>query len=118
MFAPLCSGAANVARVHAITITEPGGPEVLVLTEQPDPRPGPGEVLLDVAATAVNRADLLQRQGRYPPPPGASGILGLECSGTVSELGEGVEGLRAGDWCARCWRAGAMRSGSWCRPGR
>ncbi len=83
--------------MRAITITEPGGPEVLVLTEQPDPRPGPGEVLLDVTATAVNRADLLQRQGYYPPPPGASGILGLECSGTVSELGEGVEGLRAGD---------------------
>jgi putative PIG3 family NAD(P)H quinone oxidoreductase len=83
--------------VRAITITEPGGPEVLVLTEQPDPRPGPGEVLLDVTATAVNRADLLQRQGHYPPPPGASEILGLECSGTVSELGQGVEGPRAGD---------------------
>jgi len=83
--------------VRAITITEPGGPEVLELTEQPDPRPGPGEVLLDVTATAVNRADLLQRQGHYPPPPGTSGIPGLECSGTVSELGEGVEELRAGD---------------------
>jgi len=83
--------------VRAITITEPGGPEVLQLAERPDPRPGAGEVVLDVAATAVNRADLLQRQGRYPPPPGASEILGLECSGTVAELGEGVPGLQVGD---------------------
>jgi putative PIG3 family NAD(P)H quinone oxidoreductase len=83
--------------VHAITINEPGGPDVLQIAEIPDPRPGPGEVLLDVAATALNRADLLQRQGKYPPPPGASEILGLECSGTVAELGEGVDGLRVGD---------------------
>lgn len=65
-------------------------------TEQPDPRPGPGEVVLDVAATAVNRADLLQRKGQYPPPPGVSGVPGLECSGTVAELGDGVEGLQVG----------------------
>lgn len=83
--------------MRAITINEPGGPDVLQLAEVPDPRPGPGEVLLDVAATAVNRADLLQRQGKYAPPPGASEILGLECSGTVAELGEGVAGLRVGD---------------------
>lgn len=83
--------------MRAITVTEPGGPEVLQLGEVPDPAPGPGEVLLDVAATAVNRADLLQRQGNYPPPPGASEILGLECSGTVAELGDGVAGLRVGD---------------------
>ena len=74
-----------------------GGPEVLALREVPDPRPGPGEVLLDVAATAVNRADLLQRQGHYPPPPGASDVIGLECSGTVAALGEGVTGWSVGD---------------------
>jgi NADPH2:quinone reductase len=83
--------------VRAITITEYGGPAVLQLTEAPDPRPGPGEVLIDVAATSVNRADLLQRQGRYTPPPGASEILGLECAGTVAELGDGVAGFAVGD---------------------
>lgn len=83
--------------MRAITIDEPGDPDVLQITEVPDPRPGPGEVLLDVAATAVNRADLLQRQGKYPPPPGASELLGLECSGTVAELGEDVDGLAVGD---------------------
>ncbi len=74
-----------------------GGPEVLSLREVPAPTPAPGEVLLDVAATAVNRADLLQRQGHYPPPPGASEIIGLECSGTVAALGDGVTGWAVGD---------------------
>jgi putative PIG3 family NAD(P)H quinone oxidoreductase len=83
--------------MYAITIHEPGGPEVLEWTEIPDPVPGAGEVLIEVAASAVNRADLLQRQGYYPPPPGASDILGLECSGTIAELGEGVEGWQVGD---------------------
>jgi putative PIG3 family NAD(P)H quinone oxidoreductase len=83
--------------MYAITIHEPGGPEVLEWTEVPDPVPGAGEVLIEVAASAVNRADLLQRQGYYPPPPGASDILGLECSGTIAELGEGVEGWQVGD---------------------
>ncbi|WP_433267223.1 NAD(P)H-quinone oxidoreductase [Actinosynnema sp. CS-041913] len=83
--------------MHAITIREPGGPDVLQWTEVRDSEPGPGEVLLDVAATAVNRADLLQRQGHYPPPPGASDVLGLECSGTVAALGDGVSGWRVGD---------------------
>ncbi|WP_409183841.1 NAD(P)H-quinone oxidoreductase [Amycolatopsis sp. VS8301801F10] len=83
--------------MHAITIREPGAPDVLEWTEVPDPEPGPGEVLVDVTASAVNRADLLQRQGNYPPPPGASDILGLECSGTIAELGEGVEGWQVGD---------------------
>lgn len=83
--------------MHAITIREPGAPDVLEWTEVPDPEPGPGEVLLDVTASAVNRADLLQRQGNYPPPPGASDILGLECSGTIAELGEDVEGWQVGD---------------------
>ncbi|MDQ3763604.1 MAG: NAD(P)H-quinone oxidoreductase [Actinomycetota bacterium] len=83
--------------MRAITITEYGGPAVLRLTEQPDPRPGPDEVLIDVAATSVNRADLLQRQGRYAAPPGTSEILGLDCAGTVAELGEGVTGFAVGD---------------------
>jgi putative PIG3 family NAD(P)H quinone oxidoreductase len=83
--------------MRAITINEPGGPEVLSWTEQPDPRPGPGEVVLDVVATAVNRADLLQRQGNYAPPPGVTDVPGLECSGRVAELGEGVDGLSVGD---------------------
>ncbi|HEU4424651.1 MAG TPA: NAD(P)H-quinone oxidoreductase [Pilimelia sp.] len=77
--------------MHAITIPEPGGPEALVWAEVPDPEPGPGEVLVDVAATAVNRADLLQRQGFYPPPPGAPPYPGLECSGTVVARGADVD---------------------------
>jgi putative PIG3 family NAD(P)H quinone oxidoreductase len=83
--------------VHAIEIAEPGGPDVLHWTEVPDPRPAAGEVLLDVTAAALNRADVQQRQGNYPPPPGASPILGLECSGTIRELGEGVSGWAVGD---------------------
>ena len=76
--------------MRAITIPEPGGPDALVWTEVPDPEPGPGEVLIEVAATAVNRADLLQRQGLYPPPPGAPPYPGLECSGIVAGSGEQV----------------------------
>ncbi|WP_338671386.1 NAD(P)H-quinone oxidoreductase [Streptomyces sp. SCSIO 30461] len=83
--------------MHAITIPEPGGPEALVWTEVPDPEPGEGEVLVEVAASAVNRADLLQRQGFYDPPPGASPYPGLECSGRVAELGPGVSGWKVGD---------------------
>jgi putative PIG3 family NAD(P)H quinone oxidoreductase len=83
--------------MHAITMREPGGPDVLTWAERDDPEPGPGEVLLDVAASAVNRADLLQRQGHYPPPPGAPDVLGLECSGTVAALGPDVTGWTVGD---------------------
>src|SRR3954462_8753547 len=83
--------------MRAVTIDEPGGPEVLGWGEVPDPVCGAGEVIVDVAATAVNRADLLQRQGFYPPPKGASEILGLECSGTISQLGDGVHGWNVGD---------------------
>jgi putative PIG3 family NAD(P)H quinone oxidoreductase len=82
--------------VYAVTVTEPGGPEALVWAEVADPRTAAGEVLLDVAATAVNRADVLQRQGRYPPPPGAPPYPGLECAGTVAALGEGVVGWEVG----------------------
>ncbi|GAA4544421.1 NAD(P)H-quinone oxidoreductase [Pseudonocardia xishanensis] len=83
--------------MHAITVSEPGGPENMRWTEVEDPKAGPGEVLLDVVASAVNRADLLQRQGNYPPPPGASEIIGLECSGRIAEVGPGVEGWARGD---------------------
>jgi putative PIG3 family NAD(P)H quinone oxidoreductase len=83
--------------MYAITIPEPGGPEALVWDEVPDPEPGEGEVLIEVAASAVNRADLLQRQGYYDPPPGASPYPGLECSGRIAALGPGVSGWTVGD---------------------
>ncbi|WP_035847243.1 NAD(P)H-quinone oxidoreductase [Kitasatospora azatica] len=83
--------------MYAITIPEPGGPDALVWTKVPDPVPGEGEVLVEVAATAVNRADLLQRQGFYNPPPGASPYPGLECSGRIAALGPGVAGWAVGD---------------------
>ncbi len=83
--------------MRAVIASGTGGPEVLSVGELPDPVPGPGEVLVAVAATAVNRADTLQRQGFYPPPPGASDVIGLECSGTIAALGEGVEGWAVGD---------------------
>jgi putative PIG3 family NAD(P)H quinone oxidoreductase len=83
--------------MRAIVFDEPGDESVLRLGEAPDPSPGRGEVRLRVAACAVNRADLLQRQGLYPPPPGASPLLGLECAGEVVELGAGVGGWKPGD---------------------
>ena len=83
--------------MRAVIATEPGGPEVLTVVEREDPTPGPGQVLVRVAATAINRADTLQRQGFYPPPRGASDVLGLECSGTVAALGEGVTEWAIGD---------------------
>ena len=82
--------------MRAVVPSEPGGPEVLEYVDAADPEAGEREVLLDVAATAVNRADLLQRQGHYPPPPGASDILGLECSGTVAAVGPRVEDVEVG----------------------
>ncbi|GAA3123209.1 NAD(P)H-quinone oxidoreductase [Streptomyces rectiviolaceus] len=83
--------------MHAITIPEAGGPEALVWAEVPDPVPGEGEVLVDVVASAVNRADLLQRQGFYNPPPGSSPYPGLECAGRVTDIGPGVTGWKIGD---------------------
>jgi len=83
--------------MQAIVIDKPGDESVLQLGSAPDPELGPGQVRIAVAASALNRADLLQRQGMYPPPPGASPILGLECSGTVAEVGEGVTGWQVGD---------------------
>ncbi|MEU5594222.1 NAD(P)H-quinone oxidoreductase [Streptomyces sp. NPDC020298] len=83
--------------MYAITIPEPGGPEALVWDEVPDPVPGEGEVLVEVVAGAVNRADIMQRQGFYDPPPGAPVYPGLECSGRIAALGPGVGGWSVGD---------------------
>ena len=83
--------------MRAVVITSPGEPDVLKLTEVPDPVPGPGEVLVDVTAAGVNRADVLQRMGFYPPPPGAPPYPGLECSGRISALGPGVTVWQTGD---------------------
>ncbi|WP_338684921.1 NAD(P)H-quinone oxidoreductase [Streptomyces acidiscabies] len=83
--------------MRAITVTEPGGPEALVWADVEDAVAGAGEVLVEVVAGAVNRADLLQRQGFYNPPPGASPYPGLECSGRIVEVGSGVSGWQVGD---------------------
>lgn len=83
--------------MKAVLIDRPGDETVLRIGETPEPVLGAGELRLRVAATAVNRADLLQRQGMYPPPPGASPILGLECAGTIIEVGLGVTGWKPGD---------------------
>jgi putative PIG3 family NAD(P)H quinone oxidoreductase len=83
--------------MHAVTVTSPGGPDALQWTEVDDVTPGRGEVLIEVAASAVNRADLLQRMGLYPPPPGASDVIGLECSGTVAAVGPDVDRWSVGD---------------------
>ncbi len=83
--------------MKTIVIREPGGPEVLTLADVPVPAPRPGEVLIKVAAAGVNRPDVLQRMGNYPVPPGASSIPGLEVSGEVAALGEGVSLWKVGD---------------------
>ena len=87
----------SLGLMRAVIASAPGGPEVLTVTDLPDPEPGPGEVVLDVTATAVNRADTLQRQGHYPPPPGASDVLGLECSGVVAAVAPDVTDWAVGD---------------------
>jgi putative PIG3 family NAD(P)H quinone oxidoreductase len=83
--------------VRAVTISGPGGPENLAVSELPDQAAGPGEVVIDVAAAGVNRADILQRAGAYPPPPGAPDWPGLEVSGTVAAVGDDVGGWSPGD---------------------
>src|ERR1700752_3209704 len=83
--------------MRAITIETPGGPEVLTAREGPDPMLGPDEVLIDTAAAGLNWADLLQRQGFYPPPPGAPPYPGMECSGRVRAVGDQVTAWRPGD---------------------
>lgn len=83
--------------MKAIVVTKSGGPENLVLQEVPDPVLSPGDVLIDIKATALNRADLLQRRGAYPPPAGAPPYLGLECAGVVSQVDSSVAGVAVGD---------------------
>src|SRR6185295_16754608 len=85
------------ARMTVMAIRAPGGPDMLVPEERPVPQPGEGEVLIKVAAAGVNRPDVMQRRGQYPPPAGASDIPGLEVAGTVEAVGSGVSGLRPGD---------------------
>ena len=85
------------SRMTAIAIKSPGGPEMLVPEERPLPAPGPGEILVKVAAAGVNRPDVMQRQGLYPPPPGAPDIPGLEISGEVVALGDGARRWKIGD---------------------
>jgi putative PIG3 family NAD(P)H quinone oxidoreductase len=100
-FPPALVGNAVLANIHAtqtvIEIKEPGGPEVLVPATRPVPEPKPGEVLIRIAAAGINRADCLQRLGRYPMPPGAPDIPGLECAGTIVKTGDGVAQWQAGD---------------------
>ncbi len=94
-------GPALLANIPAtqtvIEIKQPGGPEVLVPATRPVPEPQAGEVLIRIAGAGINRADCLQRMGRYPMPPGAPDIPGLECSGTVVKLGDGVTEWKTGD---------------------
>ena len=85
--------------MRAITVTEPGGPDALAVSEVPTPSPGEGELLVNVVAAGVNRADTLQRRGHYPPPKGVTDIIGLEVAGVVAEVGASVEGWNAGDEC-------------------
>jgi putative PIG3 family NAD(P)H quinone oxidoreductase len=83
--------------MRAVVVSQPGGPEVLNLEEVPDPVPAASEVVISVTAAGVNRADLMQRQGLYPPPPGAPPYPGLECSGRIAAVGADVTGLQPGD---------------------
>jgi len=85
------------ARMTAIVITSPGGPEVLAPPERPVPAPGDGEILVQVAATGVNRPDVMQRLGLYPPPKGATDIPGLEMAGEVAACGAGVTRWKPSD---------------------
>jgi len=96
--------------MRAVIASAAGGPEVLSVVELPDPVPGPGEVVLDVAAAGLNRADLMQRMGYYPPPPGASDVLGMECSGTVAAVGPDVTGWSVGDRACALLAAGGYAS--------
>src|SRR5438477_887451 len=105
----------------AVEISTPGGPDVLVPAVRPLPVIGPDDVLVRVRAAGVNRPDLMQRQGKYPPPPGASDIPGLEVAGTVETVGEGVQAWGAGDRvCAKVADGGyadyAAKSAPLCLP--
>ena len=92
--------------MKAIEISSPGPPSVLRLTERPDPVPGPGEVLIEVAAAGVNRPDLMQREGKYPPPPGATDIPGLEVAGRIASVGPPDESGPPASASGRAWKVG------------
>jgi putative PIG3 family NAD(P)H quinone oxidoreductase len=92
--------------MKAVEITEPGPPDVLRLVDRPDPVPGPGEVLIDVVAAGVNRPDLMQRQGNYPPPKGTTDIPGLEIAGRIAALGPSWGDVAPGSASGRPWRIG------------
>ena len=106
--------------MKAVVVTAPGGPEVLRVQEVEDPEIKDDEVLIKVEATALNRADTFQRKGLYPPPPGSSQYLGLECSGTIEAVGKHVSRWKVGDqvirkfliliWC-RVWFAKEIKFG-------
>ncbi|MBV9848338.1 MAG: NAD(P)H-quinone oxidoreductase [Armatimonadetes bacterium] len=100
------------AIMRQIVAPVPGGPEALTVAEGPVPRPGDGEVLIRVAAAGVNRPDVAQRQGKYPPPPGASPVLGLEVAGTVAAVGPGVQQWREGE--AVCALVSGGGYAEWC----
>ncbi len=85
-----------MSTMRAVTAPKPGGPEALTIVERPRPQPGPGQILIRVAAAGVNRPDVMQRQGHYPPPPGAGDVLGLEVAGEVVEAGEGASAFAIG----------------------
>jgi putative PIG3 family NAD(P)H quinone oxidoreductase len=91
------TGTTGGGTLRAVVIDKPGGPDVLRVRDVPDPEPGAGEVVITTVAAGVNRADLMQRQGFYPPPPGAPPYLGLECSGVITAVGAGVSDWRLGD---------------------
>ena len=93
--------------MRVIEITRPGGPEVLDIVDRPIPAPGPGEVLLQVYAASVNRPDVQQRRGLYPPPPGATDIPGLDAAGRIAAVGEGVDNLAVGDTVCALTNGGA-----------
>jgi putative PIG3 family NAD(P)H quinone oxidoreductase len=104
--------------MRAVVADGAGGPEVLHVAEVADVEPGPGEVTIAVAATAVNRADLLQRKGFYPPPPGASEVIGLECSGEIAAVGEGVTDWQVGDAVCALLAGGGYASRVVCPAGQ
>ncbi len=104
--------------MRAVVAGGAGGPEVLSVADVPDIEPGAGEVAIAVTATAVNRADLLQRQGFYPPPPGASEVLGLECSGEIAAVGEGVSDWQVGDQVCALLAGGGYAARVVCAAGQ
>jgi putative PIG3 family NAD(P)H quinone oxidoreductase len=104
--------------MRAVVADGAGGPEVLSVADVPDVEPGAGEVAIAVAATAINRADLLQRQGFYPPPPGASEVLGLECSGEIAAVGDGVTDWQVGDRVCALLAGGGYASRVVCAAGQ